>query len=94
MMEKGMEIEGGWEIEVDLEKEVKNVVEKGGLLKKEGGEVEKVVMKKNGEEGVRGGGRVWKVREGMRGFGREEEGEGWGEVDEIWGEVMKGVKIN
>ena len=42
-------------IDVDFDKKLKQLVQKGSLLKNEGREVEKLLMNNNPEDGVTGG---------------------------------------
>ena len=54
-MQKAIEIQGASEIDVDFDKELKNLVQKGALLKNEGREVEKLLMNNNPDDGVQAG---------------------------------------
>ena len=61
LMQKAIEIQGASEIDVDFDKKLKQLVQKGGLLKSEGREVEKLLMNNNPEDGVTGGATLWKL---------------------------------
>ena len=71
LMQKAIEIQGASEIDVDFDKELKQLVQKGGLLKSEGREVEKLLMNNNPEDGVTGGATLWKLTQGITAFARE-----------------------
>ena len=60
---------------MDFDKELKQLVQKGGLLKSEGREVEKLLMNNNPEDGVTGGATLWKLTQGITAFAREQEPE-------------------
>ena len=49
------EAQSALEIDVDFDKKLKQLVQKGSLLKNEGREVEKLLMNNNPEDGVTGG---------------------------------------
>ena len=51
-MQKAIEIQGASEIDVDFDKKLKQLVQKGGLLKSEGREVEKLLMNRSEERRV------------------------------------------
>ena len=51
-MQKAIEIQGASEIDVDFDKELKSLVQRGALLKNEGREVEKLLMNNNPDEDV------------------------------------------
>lgn len=55
LMKKACEIQGASEIDVDFEHELKKLTRDGGLLKSEGKEVEKILMRNDPEDGVQGG---------------------------------------
>lgn len=85
LMQKAIEIQGASEIDVDFDKELKQLVQKGGLLKSEGREVEKLLMNNNPEDGVTGGATLWKLTQGITAFAREQEPERCRELHEISG---------
>ncbi len=55
LMQKAIEAQSALEIDVDFDKKLKQLVQKGSLLKNEGREVEKLLMNNNPEDGVTGG---------------------------------------
>ena len=94
LMQKAIEIQSASEIDVDFDKELKQLVQKGGLLKSEGREVEKLLMNNNPEDGVTGGATLWKLTQGITAFAREQEPERCRELHEISGQLMNRVKTN
>lgn len=54
LMQKAVEIQGAAEVDVDFDKELKQLVQRGALLKNEGREVEKLLMNNNPDDGVTG----------------------------------------
>ena len=92
LMQKAIEIQSASEIDVDFDKELKQLVQKGGLLKSEGREVEKLLMNNNPEDGVTGGATLWKLTQGITAFAREQEPERCRELHEISGQLMNRVK--
>lgn len=94
IMQKAIEIQGASEIDVDFDKELKNLVQKGALLKNEGREVEKLLMNNNPDDGVTGGATLWKLTQGITAFAREQQPERCRELHEISGQLMNRVKIN
>lgn len=94
IMQKAIEIQGASEIDVDFDKELKNLVQRGALLKNEGREVEKLLMNNNPDDGVTGGATLWKLTQGITAFAREQEPERSRELHEISGQLMNRVKTN
>lgn len=94
IMGKAIEIQGASEIDVDFDKELKGLVQRGALLKKEGREVEKLLMNNNPDDGVTGGATLWKLAQGITAFAREQEPERSRELHEISGQLMNRVKAN
>ena len=92
LMQKAIEIQGALEIDVDFDKKLKQLVQKGALLKSEGREVEKLLMNNNPEDGVTGGVTLWKLTQGITAFAREQEPERCRELHEISGQLMNRVK--
>ncbi len=87
-------LKGASEIDVDFDKELKNLVQKGALLKNEGREVEKLLMNNNPDDGVTGGATLWKLTQGITAFAREQQPERCRELHEISGQLMNRVKVN
>ena len=94
IMGKAIEIQGASEIDVDFDKELKGLVQRGALLKNEGREVEKLLMNNNPDDGVTGGATLWKLAQGITAFAREQEPERSRELHEISGQLMNRVKAN
>lgn len=94
IMQKAIEIQGASEIDVDFDKELKSLVQRGALLKNEGREVEKLLMNNNPDDGVTGGATLWKLTQGITAFAREQEPERSRELHEISGQLMSRVKAN
>lgn len=94
IMGKAIEIQGASEIDVDFDKELKGLVQRGALLKNEGREVEKLLMNNNPEDGVTGGATLWKLAQGITAFAREQEPERSRELHEISGQLLNRVKAN
>lgn len=94
LMQKAIEVQSALEIDVDFDKKLKQLVQKGGLLKSEGREVEKLLMNNNPEDGVTGGATLWKLTQGITAFAREQEPERCRELHEISGQLMNRVKTN
>lgn len=94
IMQKAIEIQGASEIDVDFDKELKGLVQRGALLKNEGREVEKLLMNNNPEDGVTGGATLWKLAQGITAFAREQAPERSRELHEISGQLMNRVKVN
>lgn len=93
IMEKAYEIQGASEIEVDFEKEIKKLTKDGSLLKQEGQEVEKLLMKNDPEDGVQGGATLWKLTQAITAHARELSPERSRELHEISGALMNRVKL-
>ena len=94
-MQKAIEIQGASEIDVDFDKKLKQLVQKGGLLKSEGREVEKIIDEQQSVgHGVTGGATLWKLTQGITAFAREQEPERCRELHEISEQLMNRVKVN
>lgn len=94
IIDKAIEIQGASETDVDFDKELKSLVQRGALLKNEGREVEKLLMNNNPDDGVTGGATLWKLTQGITAFAREQEPERSRELHEISGQLMNRVKAN
>jgi hypothetical protein len=92
--EKAYEIQGASEMEVDLEKEVKKLTSNGSLLKAEGKEVEKLLMKNDPNDGVQGGSTLWKLSQAITAHARTLTPERSRELHEISGALLSRVKLN
>lgn len=91
--EKAYEIQGASEMEVDLEKEIKKLTSSGALLKAEGQEVEKLLMKNDPEDGVQGGATLWKLTQAITAHARDLTPERSRELHEISGHLLSRVKL-
>lgn len=92
IMQKAIEIQGASEIDVDFDKELKSLVQKGAMLKNESREVEKLLMNGNPDDGVVGGATLWKLTQGITAFAREQTPARSRELHEISGQLMNRVK--
>lgn len=91
---KAYEIQGASEMEVDLDHELKKLTGNGWLLKQEGKEVEKILMRNNPDDGVQGGATLWKLTQAITAHARELSPERSRELHEISGELIGRVKVN
>lgn len=90
---KAYEIQGASEIEVDAEREIKTLTKEGGLMKQEGQEVERLLMKNDPEDGVQGAMTLWKLTQAITAHARELSPERSRELHEISGALMNRVKL-
>lgn len=81
-------------MEVDFEHELRRLTKDGGLLKAEGKEVEKILMRNNPDDGVQGGATLWKLTQAITAHARELSPERSRELHEISGALMNRVKLN
>ena len=93
LMKKACEIQGASEIDVDFEHELKKLTRDGGLLKSEGKEVEKILMRNDPEDGVQGGATLWKLTQAITAHARELTPERSRELHEISGALLNRVKL-
>lgn len=91
--EKAYEIQGASETEVDLEREIKKLASSGALLKAEGQEVEKLLMKNDPEDGVQGAATLWKLTQAITAHARDLTPERSRELHEISGHLLSRVKL-
>lgn len=91
---KAIEIQGASNIEVDLDKELKDLVKKGSLLKSDSEKVEKILMNNNPEDGVQGGGTLWKLTQALTAHARDIEPARAREIHEISGTLLNRVKVS
>lgn len=92
--QKAYEIQGASEIEVDPEKEITKLTKSGLLLKQEGKEVEKILMKNDPDDGVQGAATLWKLTQAITAHARELSPERSRELHEISGSLMNRVKLH
>lgn len=93
LMKKAYEIQGASEIDVDFEHELKNLTKNGSLLKQEGKEVEKILMRNDPDDGVQGGSTLWKLTQAIMAHARELTPERSRELHEISGALLNRVKL-
>ena len=93
LMQKAYEIQGASEMEVDLNHELNRLTSNGSLLKSEGSEVQKILMRNDPEDGVQGGATLWKLTQAITAHARELTPERSRELHEISGQLMNRVKI-
>lgn len=93
LMQKAYEIQGASEMEVDLNHELNRLTSNGSLLKSEGSEVQKILMRNDPEDGVQGGVTLWKLTQAITAHARELTPERSRELHEISGQLMNRVKI-
>lgn len=91
---KAVEIQKASEMEVDLSKELTNLVRKGSLLKNEGSEVEKLLVNNRPGDGLEGSSTLWKLSQGINAFARDldQDQKRSRELQEISGELLNRVK--
>ena len=94
LMQKAYEIQGASEIEVDFDHELKRLTRDGGLLKQEGKEVEKILMRNDPNDGVQGGATLWKLTQAITAHARELTPERSRELHEISGQLLNRVKVS
>lgn len=94
LMAKAVEIQGASEVEVDFDRELKKLTSNGGLLKQEGKEVEKILMRNNPDDGVQGGATLWKLTQAITAHARELSPERSRELHELSGQLLNRVKTN
>ena len=94
LMAKAVEIQGASEVEVDFNKELKRLTSNGGLLKQEGKEVEKILMRNNPDDGVQGGATLWKLTQAITAHARELTPERSRELHELSGQLLNRVRVN
>lgn len=93
LMKKAIEIQGASEMEVDFEHELKRLTRDGGLLKQEGKEVEKILMRNDPEDGVQEGATLWKLTQAITAHARELSPERSRELHELSGQLLNRVKV-
>lgn len=94
LMAKAIEIQGASEVEVDFTKELKRLTSNGGLLKQEGKEVEKILMRNNPDDGVQGGATLWKLTQAITAHARELSPERSRELHELSGQLLNRVSVS
>lgn len=93
LLRKAYEIQGASEIEVDFDSEIKKLTRDGGLLKTEGEEVKKILLKNDPEDGVQGASTLWKLTQAITAHARDLAPERSRELHEISGALMNRVKV-
>lgn len=93
LLRKAYEIQGASEIEVDFDNEIKKLTRDGGLLKTEGEEVKKILLKNDPEDGVQGASTLWKLTQAITAHARDLAPERSRELHEISGALMNRVHL-
>lgn len=93
LMRKAYEIQGASAMEVDLDNEIKRLTRDGGLLKSEGEEVQKILMKNDPNDGVQGGSTLWKLTQAITAHARDLSPERARDLHEISGALLGRVKL-
>lgn len=91
IMAKAIEIQKAADIDVDFQKEITRLVKGGSMLKSEGEEVEKILMRNNPDDGVTGGSSLWKLTQAITAHAREVEPLRARELQEISGALIDRV---
>jgi hypothetical protein len=91
-MAKAIEIQKASEMNVDFEKELKNLVSRGALTKPDREEVETLIMNNKPEDGVTGGPSLWKLTQAITAHARTADPVRAREMHEISGELLNRVK--
>lgn len=94
LIAKAVEIQEASEVEVDFNKELKRLTSNGGLLKQEGKEVEKILMRNDPDDGVQGGATLWKLTQAITAHARELTPERSRELHELSGQLLNRVRVN
>lgn len=94
LTQKAYEIQGASEMEVDLDRELNNLTKNGHLLKQEGQEVQKILMRNDPEDGVQGAATLWKLTQAITAHARELTPERSRKLHEISGSLMNRVKLH
>lgn len=94
LMQKAYEIQGASEMEVDLDRELNKLTKNGHLLKQEGQEVQKILMRNDPDDGVQGAATLWKLTQAITAHARELTPERSRELHEISGSLMNRVKLH
>lgn len=81
-------------MEVDLDRELRHLTSNGSLLKSEGSEVQKILMRNDPEDGVQGAATLWKLTQAITAHARELTPERSRELHEISGQLMNRVRLN
>lgn len=85
--------DGDRQIEDLKAKVLKNLTKNGSLLKQEGKEVEKILMRNDPDDGVQGGSTLWKLTQAITAHARELTPERSRELHEISGALLNRVKL-
>jgi hypothetical protein len=93
IMQKALEIQGASEMDVDFDRELSRLTQNGWLLKSEGKEVEKILMRNDPNDGVQGGATLWKLTQAITAHARDLDPVRSRELHEISGELLNRVKV-
>jgi hypothetical protein len=94
IMQKAIEIQGASNIDVDFDSELKRLVKAGSLLKSDGENVEKILMRNDPNDGVQGGSTLWKLTQAITAHARELEPSRSRELHEISGALLNRVHVS
>lgn len=94
LMQKAYEIQGASEIDVDLNHELNRLTANGSLSKAESGEVQKILMNNNPDDGVQGAATLWKLTQAITAHARTLTPERSRDLHEISGALMNRVRLN
>lgn len=89
---RALEIQGASAMEIDMEKELKNL-SKGRMSKDEVKGVERIIMASKPDDGVTGESTLWKLVQGITAQARELEPRRQRDLQEIAGDLMNRVKV-
>jgi hypothetical protein len=92
IMQKAIEIQGASEIDVDMNDELKRLVKSGSLLKSDSESIEKILMRKNPDDGVQGGSTLWKLTQAITAHARDLDPRRSRELHEISGVLLNRVQ--
>jgi hypothetical protein len=93
IMQKAIEIQGASRIDVDFSGELKRLVKAGTLLKSDGENVEKILMRNDPNDGLQGGATLWKLTQAITAHARDLEPVRSRELHEISGDLLKRVEL-
>ena len=79
---------------MDFTQELRRLTSSGALLKKEGEEVQKILLRNDPDDGVQGGSTLWKLTQGITAHARELSPERSRELHEISGALLGRVKLS
>lgn len=93
LLQKAVEIQEACEVEVDFDTELRRMVKAGSLLKSDGENIEKILMRGDPADGVQGGSTLWKLTQAITAHAREAEPRRSRELHEISGALLNRIKV-